>query len=339
MNINSIFLFFFLLIVKMTAQEITGHVFDAKTKEPIAGVTLYYDGSTIGAITDLEGNFTIKSQYQNNAVLVVRHLGYETRKIQDAGNQGILKIALKEQVQSLNEIVVTSDPFSRKQKMKVFTLEFLGDTKGGRNSEIVNKKDIKLYFNSYNNTLSAYSDVPIIIANEYLGYRIYFEIEEFKIYFKTQSLDRIDNIHQTLYDGSTQFFDTANGDPKILKRRSNAYLGSSMHFMRACWYGNLTDQNFKLKKKFRDLQLSEFYTVQKDTVRDMKAIRFVGDNYIIYHKRKGKSVYRSTLNINEPDSVHTLDRFGNYKPFQSLVFGGYMANFRIGEMLPMDYGL
>lgn len=317
-------------------QEVSGYVFDAKTQKPVVGASVYYDGSSVGTITDLDGKFSINLVYRNNATLVIRHLGYKTQKIPNPQIGEDLKILLREEVQSLNEIVLTSDPFSRKQKMRVFRLEFLGDTRGGRNSEIVNENDVKLYFNTYHNTLTAYSSVPVIVENEYLGYRIYFEIEEFKIYFKQRSLDRLDNIHQTLYDGSTQFFDVSQGDAKYKKRRENAYLGSSMHFMRACWYGHLEKQSFTIKKKFRSIPLAEFYEV-KDTLNALKSVRFLKDRFVIYHKKK--SMYRSTLTINEPGEVYSLDRYGNYAPFQELIFGGYMADFRIGDMLPMDYGL
>ena len=332
-----IILVFSLFSVGVNSQEVKGYVFDSRTKEPVAGASIYYDGSSIGTITDENGNFEIGLFYQNNATLVIRHLGYRSKKYPRPSGDVLLKIALTEEVENLNEIVVTSDPFSRKQKMRVFKLEFLGDTRGGRNAEILNENDIKLFFNSYDNTLSAYCDKPIVVKNDYLGYIIHFDVEEFKISFKQKSLDRVDNIYHTLYNGSTQFEDISETDLKTTKRREKAYLGSSMHFMRSCWNGDIASQNFKLKKKYREIELEEFMISSKDSTSKLKNFKFLGNQYVIYHKKK--SNYRSTLRINDIDAQHSLDRYGNYTPFQNLIFGGYMANFRIGELLPMDYGL
>jgi len=331
-----VFTILFLSSVLGYSQEIEGFVFDNMTKKPIDGASVYFDGSSIGTITDEQGNFKIRLLFQNNATLVIRYLGYETKKIVNLEEVDELKIGLKEKVESLKEIVVTSDPFSRKQKLKVFKLEFLGDTKGGRNSTIINESEVKLYFNSYDNTLSAYCDKPLIIRNEYLAYVVNFEIEEFKIFFKKKSLERTDNIYHTVYDGSTQFYDISSNDLKIRERRKKAYLGSSMHFMRSCWNGDLKTQNFRLKEGFKPVPIKNFFS-KENPKEDLQNIRFSGAKYVIYHKRKGN--YRSTLRINNLDTVYTLDRYGNYSPFQEIVFGGYMANFRIGEMLPIDYGL
>ncbi len=332
------FLIAFLIccVVKISAQEIKGHVFDSKTKQPIAGASVYYDGSSIGTITDVEGNFTIGLFHQNNAVLVIRHLGYSTKKIQNPKQDTELGIGLSEDAEKLNEIVLTSDPFSRKQKMRVFKLEFLGDTRGGRNSTIENEHDIKLYFNTYDNTLSAYCEKPVIVRNEYLGYVIDFDIEEFKIYFKRKTLDRIDNIYHTAYQGSTRFQDVSAGNPKMVERRKKSYLGSKMHFVRSCWDGDLLNQSFTLKKGFKPTPMGEFFETES-VAGGLKNVRFKDDKFIIYHKRK--NTYRSTLKINKLDTIYSLDRYGNCTPYQDLVFGGYMADFRIGEMLPIDYGL
>ncbi len=331
-----VFTIFFLTTFLVQSQEIVGSVVDRVTKKPIDGASVYFDGSSTGTITDQEGNFKIKLLYQNNATLVIRYLGYETKKIANLNETSKLKIELSEAVESLDEIVVTSDPFSRRQKLKVFKLEFLGDTKGGRNSTIVNENEVKLYFNTYNNTLTAYCNKPLIIQNDYLGYVVNFEIEEFKIFFKKSNLERTDNIYHTVYDGSTQFYDVSSNDSKIKERREKAYLGSAMHFMRSCWSGNFKNQNFELKRGFKPVSITNFFSKENSNT-DLQNIRFSSDKFVIYHKKKGN--YRSTLSINNIDTTYTLDRYGNYSPFQEIVFGGYMANFRIGDMLPIDYGL
>lgn len=331
----SVILFLFVTL-HIQSQEVQGVIFDAKTKEPIFGVSVYYDGSSVGTMTDEDGSFRIELPYQNRAVLVVSHLGYVTKKIVNLPSSTTLKIALEEEIESLDEVVLTSDPFSRKEKLEVFKLEFLGDTRGGRACEIVNEEDIHLYFNSQDNTLLASCDKPVVIRNEYLGYRIHFYIDEFKIIFKTKSLKRTDNIYHTLFDGTTRFYDISNGDPRTETRRERIYSGSPRHFIRACWYGDLENQNFRLKERYKDVGITDFMEKQKDSVGDLKKVHFLGNQYVIYHRKR--SNYRSTLTINQIDTTYVLDRYGNYAPFENLVFGGHMSTYRIGDMLPMDYG-
>ena len=328
-----LFLFF---TFHIHSQEVQGIVFDAKTKDHIFGVSVYYDGSSVGTITDEEGSFRIRLPYQNNAILVISHLGYVTKKISNFPDGTMLKIPLEEDIESLDEVVLTSDPFSRKEKMEIFKLEFLGDTRGGRASKIVNEEDIHLYFNSEDNTLLAYSDKPVVIQNEYLGYRIHFTVEEFKIFFKSKSLRQVDNIYHTLFDGTTRFYDTSNGDLKIEKRRKKIYAGSPRHFMRACWHGDVENQNFKLKRKYKNVEISDFMQKINDSTEELQKVRFIGDQYVIYHKNGGN--YRSTLKINKTDTTYVVDRYGNYRPFENLAFGGHMSTYRMGDMLPMDYG-
>ncbi|WP_182859089.1 carboxypeptidase-like regulatory domain-containing protein [Flagellimonas aequoris] len=331
-------LIFFLIGAVSMAQEIQGKVFDSNTKEPIVGASVYFNASSIGTITDEEGNFKLGLPYENNAILVVRHIGYVTRKVIDPSTDSTLQLGLTEDIQNLSEVVLTSDPFTRKEKMKVFKLEFLGDTRAGRSCEILNEDQIKLYFNSYNNTLEAYCEAPIKVRNGFMGYVIYFDIEEFKVSFREKSLRRIDNIFHTLIDGSTQFFDVSEGDPKILERREKAYLGSTVHFMRSCWHGDVESQNFSLKRNFKEASIKDmFNNVEEDVSKDLKKVRFLDKQFVIYFKNKGN--YRSTLKIAELDSIYSIDIYGNYTPYKGLVFGGYMANFRIGDMLPMDYGM
>ncbi|MCB0427330.1 MAG: carboxypeptidase-like regulatory domain-containing protein, partial [Mangrovimonas sp.] len=53
---------FFLLILLLTiqgvfSQTIIGHVLDGQTREPLMGVSVYFDGTTIGSITNEKGAF------------------------------------------------------------------------------------------------------------------------------------------------------------------------------------------------------------------------------------------------------------------------------------------
>ena len=68
------------LSVGAFAQQITvnGHVKDA-TGEPVIGATIRIDGAQGGAVSDLDGNFTLN--VNQGATLSVSYVGYETQQV------------------------------------------------------------------------------------------------------------------------------------------------------------------------------------------------------------------------------------------------------------------
>ena len=84
-------------------RNVTGSVVDANG-EPIIGATIKVVGSAnLGVITDVDGKFKIEAPV--NATLSVSYIGYTDQQIRLQGKQ-TLKITMKEDQQSLNEVVV-----------------------------------------------------------------------------------------------------------------------------------------------------------------------------------------------------------------------------------------
>lgn len=81
-----------------------GNVKD-KTGETIIGASIRIKGTTLGTITDFDGNFSLKVSNQKQ-VLVISYVGYKTQEIQLEPNLNNLKITLEDDAQNLNEIVV-----------------------------------------------------------------------------------------------------------------------------------------------------------------------------------------------------------------------------------------
>ena len=57
--------------VAYAQKTVTGTVVDA-TGEPMIGVSILVDGTTIGGVTDFDGNFSIKDVPENGVLLLVR---------------------------------------------------------------------------------------------------------------------------------------------------------------------------------------------------------------------------------------------------------------------------
>lgn len=91
---------------KMTMQQhvVTGKITDATTNEPLIGVNVVVEGTTIGVTTDIDGNFSIKAD-DSNAKLTFSYIGYISQTVSLAG-QKTVNILLSSDIKSLDEIVV-----------------------------------------------------------------------------------------------------------------------------------------------------------------------------------------------------------------------------------------
>ncbi|MEX2592033.1 MAG: TonB-dependent receptor, partial [Anditalea sp.] len=71
--------------------------------EPIPGVTVSVPGTAIGTATDLEGNYVLT--VPDGATLVFSFIGFESQNI-SIGDQAVINVTLKEDISSLEEVVV-----------------------------------------------------------------------------------------------------------------------------------------------------------------------------------------------------------------------------------------
>lgn len=93
-------------------HKITGKVTDASNGELIIGANIVVEGTTIGAVSDVNGNFSIEVPAPNS-VLVVSFVGYNSEKIQ-LGGQTMLDIKLIPDIKSLEEVVVVGYGIQKK---------------------------------------------------------------------------------------------------------------------------------------------------------------------------------------------------------------------------------
>lgn len=85
-----------------TEKRILGNVIDDRG-EPIAGANISIKGTTIGTITDIDGNFSLVAP--QGAIMLISYLGYSSKEIAVTG-QSIYKISMTEDMQKLDEVVV-----------------------------------------------------------------------------------------------------------------------------------------------------------------------------------------------------------------------------------------
>ena len=109
------------------AQNITvrGTVTDSSNGEPIPGAAVVVQGSaTSYALTDVQGAFSINAP--RNGVLVVSNMGYKTKSVEVNG-MTVVNVALEPDTEYLDEVVVTAQGLTRKQKAIGYSAQVIND--------------------------------------------------------------------------------------------------------------------------------------------------------------------------------------------------------------------
>ena len=108
--------------VQQATKKITGTVVDAQG--PVIGASVMEKGTSNGAITDFDGNFTLS--VKPGATIVVSFIGYVTQEIQ-VGNQSNFNITLKDDNAVLDEVVVVGYGVQKKKLVTGATVEVKGE--------------------------------------------------------------------------------------------------------------------------------------------------------------------------------------------------------------------
>ncbi|HEY5688669.1 MAG TPA: SusC/RagA family TonB-linked outer membrane protein [Yeosuana sp.] len=105
---------------KKEERLIKGKVINSSDNFPLAGTTILIKGTSAGAITNIDGEFTylLKGDDIDNMTLIVSFLGFKNKEV-IVGNKNYFEIFLEEDFSSLNEVVITSSYGTKKLKQEV----------------------------------------------------------------------------------------------------------------------------------------------------------------------------------------------------------------------------
>lgn len=104
------------------AQNVTGSVTDAATGEPLPSVSVKEKGTSNAAITNFDGNYSIKAG--KGAVLVFSSMGYASQEVSATGTT--MNVALAISASKLDEVVVTALGISRDKKSVGYAIQEVG---------------------------------------------------------------------------------------------------------------------------------------------------------------------------------------------------------------------
>jgi hypothetical protein len=359
--------FFSLLIVSVNSSQaqnayffVKGKVTDANTKAPLAGASVFAENTTIGAVTNEEGDFKIWLP-EGGYSLVVTFTGYETditRVSRAIAQEGNVNFELNEKVKALEEvnIVITNEVSNGWEKYGTFFRDnFIGRSIFGQQCEIKNPEVLRFFFNKKRNTLKVLSDEPLEVENPALGYVIKFAIDSFVNYYNTNA---------RLFTGQPLFEEmegTEIQEATWKANRAKAYNGSMLHFMRSLYERALGENGFEVqfivKNDGKDIpiRLENLYgalNYRKDDA--LQTVHFRPNQQevaLIYSREKPENNYLqsdpsikaktfqlSTLTFAR-DSSLIIEKNGFYFDQQNITTNGYLAFKKVGDMLPYNYGI
>lgn len=88
--------------------ELTGHIIDQNTKEPLPGITVTIQGTVNGTSTNNQGDFKLNTKAKYPFTLKVSGVGFETKTYEITGPQSNLNLSLLTQTILGKEVVVTA---------------------------------------------------------------------------------------------------------------------------------------------------------------------------------------------------------------------------------------
>jgi hypothetical protein len=143
-------IFICLLSLSLTAQVpvqvVRGRIIDKVSEQPLPGAAIVMVGSDppLGAVADVNGNYTLKNIPAGRRTFIVQFLGYQPQTISEvlvtAGKEVQLDVVLEESVRSLKTVEITGDNAKDQannefaaMSARSFSLEEVTRFSGGRN--------------------------------------------------------------------------------------------------------------------------------------------------------------------------------------------------------------
>lgn len=322
-NLSLIFLFI-LGNTLVYSQTISGIVLDEKTKKPIGFASVYFNGTSDGTISDINGHFELNRSKHPTMPLTISMLGYYSYLLTDFSSIKSIIIYLKSKEYVLQEAVVQSKSLKSKRKkfMKLFKEDFLGLSDNARKCKILNEEDITFNYYKDKDTLKAFASKPLLIENKSLGYNITYYLDKFEYYRKTDAFSFSGNIFFAENDS------TLENRKLYAVRRKNTYLGSRMHFFRVLSLNDSIIKGFTVTNSaFKVLKLRDI------VVQDSSKNR-----YLCYPEGFQIGCSKGISHVNTLKKYIYFDKSGYFDP-SGINWTGDMGNQRIADWLPYEYTL
>ncbi|MEP1093516.1 MAG: carboxypeptidase-like regulatory domain-containing protein [Cyclobacteriaceae bacterium] len=233
-------------VQKRNLFNVSGSVVD-ENGDPLTGVNIFLDGTTIGTSTDIDGNYFIDKIPPGYYNLVFSYVGYENtifNLIEYNGGSRIQEHQMVPSISQLEEVEIVSDRITAEYDewltyFQMFQDDLFGTSENSRHCVITNPDVINFTFDDSTGKLTAHATKPIIIVNEAMSYMITYYLE----FFERSGND-------LRYRGQMRFQNDFRSDTfskrEVRNQRRKGYLGSWNHFKKSLLGNRLAKDGFRV---------------------------------------------------------------------------------------------
>jgi len=360
-KISFIFLLQSLLAAQLFGQSstVSGVVKDAETGDTLPYCNVFINNTTISTVTDLDGKYTLAGLEPGPVEVGFSFLGYEaeTKKVTlNPGGTTTVNLSMKPYAQDLSDVEVkASRDKAWERDLRKFQNLFLGNDEVAALSIIQNPWVVDFAEGEDKNSFLASAYAPIEIVNNYLGYKINFDLREFfnsPINYRIVGAARFEEMEPT---SETQ---RAGWE----QNRALVYQKSPMNMFRAMINKGQEKEGFYLYgdksggSQSMNMRTDVFANELGKSVVEYKPENLITaadkpGEYLIsmkgrieIHYQKGYSQVNTYVDAPYPVSwlevnkgIVRVRENGMVLNPQDLVFSGDMDRKRISTLLPLDY--
>ncbi|GAB3246980.1 carboxypeptidase-like regulatory domain-containing protein [Larkinella harenae] len=363
------FLGFFLIANGLWAQfSIQGLVISGDNGEPLPSANVFLSNTTKGTTTDEKGRFHLTGLPSGQFDLVVSYVGYETLVFQIRTHEPkFYRIVLTPSANQLAEVKVKAQRGPDwEENLIFFQKNFIGQSANATQCKLLNPEVLWFDDNRAQSRLTAGAREPLLFENRALGYRLKYQLESFVFDAREKFVTYLG--YPVLEDLTPR---NARQQKRWAANRRKAYLGSTMHFMRALHQRALPENGFLIQRivEKTDTTRAKPKTVRylvQDTLQyahmvnldssttDQTRLQFNDLLQVTYLHEKEELAY---LKAQRPfgalprtggpqtSVIHLLHPFvdveanGNYHEPLGILVEGYWSWEKVAELLPLDYEL
>lgn len=333
--------------------SVSGKIVDSASREPLAGASVFCQNTTIGTITNKQGEFSL-SLKSGGYELIISFTGYQTKQIRvNSGNEAtVLNIEMVKEDKSMGEVIIKSSNEVKDgwEKYGSFFIDnFIGTTPNAAKCILQNPEVLKFYFLKKSNKLRVLATEPLLISNKALGYNLRYQLDSFVYQYKTDI---------SLYRGYCLFSEadtTEDVKAKWKTARQKTYNGSKLHFMRSYFDSTLKENGFLIdmleennSMKFDQVTnpYDSSYYAYIDSTNEAE-LDYPRKFSVTYMKAKPEPEYLKKFNL--PKNVGTqisyiellngiaIKENGYYYDQKDWINQGYWSWKNLGDLLPYDY--
>jgi hypothetical protein len=343
--------FLFLVPVFMFAQyKVSGIVLDEKTQQPMSGASVFCQNTTIGTLTNSNGEFSITVP-SGGYDIVVSYTGYETqsqRISRQTENIETMRFVLKEKDKSMEEVsvVATTEVRNGLEKYGDFFREhFIGLTENSALCQIENPGALRFFFSKKRNRLKIIASEDLIIMNKSLGYRIRYQLDSFIHEYGTTVTQF------TGYPLFEELSGTESEKETWKQKREEAYLGSLTHFLKSYYEKTLRSEGFMIQftdksGKLRPLNDPYEFTNIEDEELELKPpgklrVAYLNELPETAYLTKNKLSPSNTIQISELEFRESIivEKNGYFFDQRDLLTIGYWGWEKLADFMPYDFQL